>query len=291
MKKILPEEIYSKIKKACINELTESMIYDKISQLSKDTQNKELFKKLSLWELWHYNIWKNYLKTDEKISHNVIKYYYYLTLIRVFGLSFWIKKMENGEWTSIYNYSKIIETFPEAKQIIQDEEEHEKSLVWVINDNKLKYMSSIVLGLNDALVEITWALAWLTMTLDNTKIVWVSGLIIWISAAISMAASEFLSQENDEQTDVNPIKASIYTWIAYIFTVLALVGPYLIFTNKYTSLWLMLLNWIIIIALFNYYIAVAKWDNFLKRFTQMASISLWVAVLSYFIWHLADKLI
>ena len=199
--------------------------------------------------------------------------------------------MENGEWTSIYNYSKIIEIFPEAKQIIQDEEEHEKSLVWIINDNKLKYMSSIVLGLNDALVEITWALAWLTMTLENTKIVWVSGLIIWISAAISMAASEFLSQENDEQTDVNPIKASIYTWIAYIFTVLALVGPYLIFTNKYTSLWLMLLNWIIIIALFNYYIAVAKWDNFLKRFTQMASISLWVAVLSYFIWHLADKLI
>ncbi len=287
----IPKEIYSDLKKSCINELTESKIYDKISQLSKDETNKELFKKLSLSELAHHNVWKRYLKTDEKIQINKIKYYYYLTLIRVFGLSFWIKKMEYWEWTSVINYKHFIKYFPEAEKIIKDEEEHEKQIIEVINDNKLKYMSSIVLGLNDALVEITWALAWLTMTLENTKIVWISGLIIWISAAISMAASEFLSQENDEQTDVNPIKASIYTGIAYIFTVLALVWPYLIFTNKYTSLWLMLLNWIIIIALFNYYIAIAKWDSFIKRFTQMASISVWVAILSYFIWHLADKFI
>ena len=46
----IPKEIYSDLKKSCINELTESMIYDKISQLSKDETNKELFKKLSISE-------------------------------------------------------------------------------------------------------------------------------------------------------------------------------------------------------------------------------------------------
>lgn len=283
-------EIHKKaLKKACINELTESKIYKKMAEVSKDEDHKKLFDKLSKSELWHHNIWKKYLQEEVKI--NKVKYVYYLFLIRVLGISFWVKKMESGEWTSVVNYQNFIDIFPEAKAIIQDEEEHEKNLIEFLEDSKLKYMSSIVLWLNDALVEITWALAGLTMTLDNTKIVWVSGLIIWISAAISMAASEFLSQENDEQTDVNPIKASIYTWIAYIFTVIALVSPYLTLENKFLALWLMLVNWILIIALFNYYIAVAKWDSFKKRFFQMASISTGVWFLSFFIWLWLDKFI
>lgn len=62
---------------------------------------------------------------------------------------------------------------------------------------RLSYMSSVVLGLNDALVEFTGALAGFTLALNEPRLVALTGSITGVAAALSMAASEYLSTKSD----------------------------------------------------------------------------------------------
>ena len=52
-----------------------------------------------------------------------------------------------------------------------------------------------------------------------------------ISAALSMASSEYLSSKAEKSE--NGLKSSIYTGITYLLTVALLIAPYLIFRNNF----------------------------------------------------------
>ena len=79
---------------------------------------------------------------------------------------------------------------PEAKAIILEENQHETGLLQLLGEERLRYTGSMVLGLNDVLVELTGALAGLTLALQDTKLVALTGSITGIAAALSMGASE-----------------------------------------------------------------------------------------------------
>lgn len=79
------------------------------------------------------------------------------------------------------------------------------------------------------------------------------------------------------------MKSAIYTGIAYILTVTILIFPYLVATNYIVSLLWTIINAILVIAIFNFYISVAKGFNFKKRFFEMSFISLGIALLSFVI--------
>ncbi len=139
---------------------------------------------------------------------------------------------------------------------------------------------SVVLGLNDALVELTGALAGFTFAFKDSQLIALAGLITGVSASFSMAASEYLSTKAEEG-EQDPLRSAIYTGIAYLVTVFLLVIPFLILDNYLFSLIWTILNAIVVIAVFNYYISVAKGYNFRRRFLEMASISLGVALFSF----------
>ena len=147
-----------------------------------------------------------------------------------------------------------------------------------------KYSGSVILGLNDALVELTGALAGLTLALQNNKIVAITGLIIGIAASLSMAASEYLSSK--EEKHKKPLKSATYTGFTYIITVLLLISPYLFIQNIYAALISMLIIGILIIAIYNLYMARIKNLKFWPKFTQMLVISLTVALISFLIGYL-----
>lgn len=149
----------------------------------------------------------------------------------------------------------------------------------------LKYTGSIVLGLNDALVELTGALAGYTLALQNTRLIAVVGLITGVAAAMSMAASQYLAVKTENHGH-RPIRSGIYTGSSYIVTVLLLIAPFFIFTNHFLCLGLTVLIALFIIAVFNYYIARANKLSFPARFLEMAGISLGVALVSFAIGYL-----
>jgi len=262
------------------NEITEHFIYEKLSQSIKDKHNKKVMKQISKDELKHHNFWKKF--TNEDVGPNKFKIWWYYLISRIFGITFGIKLMEAGEESAQVTYSKIAKHVPSAKKIVKDEDEHEKQLMDMIDEERLKYVGSMVLGLNDALVELTGALAGFTFALQNTRLIGVIGLITGIAASLSMGTSEYLSTKSEE-ADKNPAKAALYTGLAYVLTVLLLVFPYLILTNIYLCLGLAILDAIIVILLFTFYISVAKGISFKKRFLEMALISLGITGLSFII--------
>ena len=158
----------------------------------------------------------------------------------------------------------------------------------MLDEEALYYAGSVVLGLNDALVELTGALAGLTLAFRNVNTIALSGLVTGIAASLSMAVSEYLSTSSEE-TDKNPLRASIYTGIAYVVTVALLILPFLLLHNAYIALAISLTTSVLIIALFNYYISIAKGQPFGKRFFEMAGLSLGVAAISFLIGYVLSK--
>jgi VIT1/CCC1 family predicted Fe2+/Mn2+ transporter len=277
----IPESIIKQLIKAQRSELTEYKIYTKLAESVKDEHNSNVLRKIARDEKMHSEIWKKYTGVDVKPSRWKIFKFFWIS--RIFGLTFGIKLMENGEEDAQINYEAISEYVKDAKKIIKDEEVHEKQLIALIEEERLNYVGSIVLGLNDALVELTGALAGLTFALQNTKLIALVGLITGIAASFSMAASEYLSQRHEEEEKGNPLKSSLYTGIAYICTVILLIAPYLVFSHFMVCLGATLIIAILIIFFFNYYIAVAKDLNFKERFFEMAFISMGVSAITFII--------
>ena len=262
------------------SEITEHHIYQRLARAIKSPENRQVLEKIGDDELRHYRAWRRY--TQQDVEPNKLNIWWYYWISRIFGFTFGIKLMERGEEDAQDNYEQLREAIPEAEAIIREENEHENALIELLDEERLRYVGSIVLGLNDALVELTGALAGLTLALQNTKMIALTGSITGIAAALSMGASEYLSTKS-EATVKNPVRASIYTGGAYILTVFVLILPYLILENFYVCLGCTLAAAVLIIAFFNYYISVAQDVPFKGRFLEMTGLSLGVAALSFLV--------
>ena len=189
--------------------------------------------------------------------------------------------MERDEENAQEIYGTLEEQVQGINEMLRDEEEHEEELIGMIDEARLDYIGSIVLGLNDALVELTGTLAGLSFAFQDTKIIALSGLITGIAASMSMGTSEYLSTK--AEAGENAVRAALYTGISYIFTVVFLVLPFFVFQNYLISLPVTLIIAVVIILVFNYYVSVAKDLNFKKQFVEMAGISLGVSGLSFLV--------
>ena len=275
------------IKRMQQNELTESVIYEKIAAFAGGEENKETLLRLAREEKAHYEIWKKYTGVDMVPEKR--KVFNYTAIARILGFTFAVKLMEKGEENAQTEYEVLVEEVNESTAIRAQEEEHEHALLGMLDEERLQYVGSMVLGLNDALVELTGSLAGFAFALQNTRLIALSGLIVGISATFSMASSEFLAARSEGRTDA--LKSCSYTGIAYLLTVIALIAPYLIFpaTQFIPALICMLAVVILIIAGFTYYTSVAQDQPFKSRFSEMALISISVAVLSFVVGILAKK--
>lgn len=266
--------------KAQKGELTEHIIYKRLAGIIKNKEHSALLERISNDEFEHYKVFKDI--TGEESYPDRFRIFSFLLISRFLGLNFGLKLMESGEDLAQDVYKDISSISPRLESIINDEEKHEKELIALIDEERLKYISSMVLGLNDALVELTAALAGFTLALQNARLIGVVGLITGIAASMSMAASEYLSTKQEE-TDKDPVKASIYTGVAYICTVILLVSPYFLFKNIFFSLGLVVMMALLIILFFTFYISVAKGLDFRKRFIEMAGLSVSIASATFFI--------
>ena len=260
------------------NEITEHHIYKNLSTRVDGVRNRRILTQIAEDELRHYEVWKKF--TGREIAPSRVKIWFYSIVSILFGFTFGIKLMEAGEQKAHDAYGRMAGAMNEVNSIVRDEEEHEQALITLLDEERLKYTGSIVLGLNDALVELTGALAGLTFALQNTRIVALTAGITGFAAALSMAASSYLSTKS-EPGSKNPIKASLYTGIAYVLAVAVLITPYLFVQNLYLCLALAFAGAIVVIALFNYYVSVAQGVSFRSRFIEMTGLIVVVAGISF----------
>ena len=258
-------------------EITEYYVYTKLAALSKDPHNAGVLRNIGEEERRHSLYWQEI--TGKEIKPPRFKIFWNVLKARFLGLTFALKQMEKNEGTASRYYMTLTKAFPDAAGIAKDEAEHEKQLLNMLDEERLRYVGSVVLGLNDALVELTGALAGFTLALGNARLISMAGLVTGIAASFSMAASEYLScrAENDPRA----VKSALYTGCAYILTVALLIIPFLLLQSKFLALAITLSVAVLIILVFNYYLAVAKDLDFKRRFAEMTIISLGVAALSF----------
>ena len=262
------------------NEITEYHIYQRLAAIAKSPENRKVLQRIADDELRHARIWQQY--TGEEVAPRRWLFWKYYLISRFFGLTFGLQLLESGEEDAQDNYAELSEVVPASEAISHDEHQHEQELLELLDEELLHYVSSIVLGLSDALVELTGALAGLTLALQDTQLIALTGSITGIAAAFSMGASEYLATKSEESVK-QPLKAALYTGSAYIITVLLLILPYLLWDNYLICLLFTLLTAFLIIATFTYYISVAQQVSFKKRFLEMSGLSLGVAGFSFLV--------
>lgn len=281
----------SKIKKLVLiaqrTEETEHLIYIRLSESVKDKKNADILHKIGMQEKGHARFWKNI--SGQEVKPDMWRVKRTVWLAKLLGLSFVLKLMEKREGTGSKMYDTLAEHFPEAGDFSQEELEHERKLLNMLDEESLQYVGSIVLGLNDALVELTGALAGFTLALSDNKVISLVGLVTGISAALSMAASDYLSSKAED--DPHAKKSALYTGVAYLITVALLILPYLLLSSPIIALVITLVTAVLIIFGFNYYISIAKDLNFKARFFEMTFISLGVAAFSFLVGYVLKAIL
>jgi VIT1/CCC1 family predicted Fe2+/Mn2+ transporter len=263
-------------------EITVVEIYRQIASTIDDPHNREVLRRIAGEELEHYKFWKKYTAAD--ISPDRFRVLVSSLLFRLLGFTFTLKFLASRHARDVNK--TVLAVIPDAETILRKDEAHKdqiRKLTDQLDEERLHYISSIVLGLNDAIVEFTGMLAGLTFALQDSRLITITGLVAGISASLSMAATEYLSQRSDDGHDkrLKPWKAGIYTGITYMMTVALLLLPFFIVKSPYVALPFTLATALIVIFGFTFYLSVARSLNFRKRFAEMALISMGVALLSF----------
>jgi len=273
----MKEDTLIKILKYQKNEITEHILYAALAGRLKG-KNSEILNKISSDELKHYNFFKKI--TGKEIRPSYGKIYFYRLAARIFGITFTIKMMSNGEEQAEHNYEDIEERIPGIKKIISDEVKHEEALISQIEEGIITHMGSMVLAINNSTQEITGIAVGLTFALSSSIMVGKTALISGMAATLAMVASEYLSQKAESGESGEPFKAALYTGIVYVFVVAAIVSPYFIFSSHYTALAVALASVVVIVTVFTFFMSVVKGLRYRKALFEVSSITASVVALS-----------
>lgn len=266
------------------NEINDYTIYKTLATYQNDENNRTIFVKIAKEEKLHYDFWLKI--TNQEIKAQKLIVWWFILLVKVFGTSFALKSLEKREAGAEEFYKELFEVYPESKKIYKQEVEHEFELISMLNDKKLLYAGAIVLGMNDALVELTGTLSGIALAFDKSLVVGVTGLIMGIAASLSMAGSAYFEAKENPSEIIKPITYSLYTGISYIITTAILVVPFFIFETMTYSLIMMFICAFLAIISYNFYISVAKDLNFTTRVLQMSAITFGVAIISFLIGYM-----
>jgi VIT1/CCC1 family predicted Fe2+/Mn2+ transporter len=283
-KKEMKKEILKRLLLAQKREITEYYIYLNLAK-NLSVEKSKILTEIAQQEKHHYEILKKV--TGKEVDPSKLKIIFVTLLAKILGFNFALQLMESGEIFSQNFYKKIGEKELETIKMIEDEREHERKLISLIDEKRLAFVGDFILGLNDALVELTGALAGLTLALNDTKIIAMVGLITGVAASLSMGASNYLAVR--EKREKEAMTAGLMTGISYIFTVLILVFPYLIFKTAVVALIFTFIFAVFVVGIFNFYVSVAQRQNFVSRFSRMIVISFSVAAINFGISYLIKR--
>ncbi len=281
--------LLSSVRKAQCDEETGALLYAYMARRERNPENRRVLEQMAQDELRHAGVWRSITGRGTPPRRG---YLFIMKLItRLLGFTFVVKTLQKAERINGSAYEAMQRQLPQAAAMLADERRHEQTLYAMLDEERLHYVGAMMLGLNDALVELTGAIAGVTFALANTRLVALTGIITGISATLSMAASNYLAERADG--NAKALKSSLYTGAAYLVTVILLVLPYLLLpSHLYAAAFaIMLATVLAIILFFNFYLAVAREEPFFKRFLEMATISLSVAVVSFLIGLAAKQLL
>lgn len=144
---------------------------------------------------------------------------------------------------------------------------------------KYKYTGALVLGMHDALVEISGIIAGLAFAFSDRQVIIMTASIAAVAASLSMAAANFQAQRAEDNP--HSLRAALYTGIMYMITSAILILPFAVVPNRFWALGLMAIMAVLIIFGFNCSIGAITRRPFFPRFLEMLGICIGVSVASF----------
>jgi VIT1/CCC1 family predicted Fe2+/Mn2+ transporter len=266
------------------DEYSDYTLYERLSKTVNDgSEFSGVLKELSQTEYKHFEFWKKYVPDEEpKLART--KLYWVLFLRRVLGLTFAARYLDRHESKVFGEYKALAGLIPASDrpafdEMVADEREHEKAFAMKIESSAVLYISFVVLGLADALVEITGIHAGSLGIYNKTEIAGLAGVIAGAAASLAMASAAFAQAKQGFKGSAR--LSAAYTGVSYFITAIILATPYFLTGNMIYALSVSLFLAVVILALTTYYSTVISEKPFLKDFVEILAIMFAVTVVLY----------
>ncbi len=266
------------------DEITDYTVYKKLSEIEKNPKFRDVFSKLTEMEQRHYLFWSKHLK-NEKVTPDWFKVYTVLFLKRIFGGAFAIKYLEKHENLAIKKYEFIKSSIPKKDRkifdaIVVEEQKHEQAFADQIKGTYVKYISFIVLGLADALVEIGGIHAGSLGIYNSTELTGLAGIVAGAAASIAMASAAYAQAK--QGFDGSASLAAAYTGVSYFTSAVILALPYFLTSTMLYAITTSLVFGFMIIALATWYNSIISGSKFRRDFLELAGIMLLATIVLFF---------
>ncbi|WP_297553172.1 VIT1/CCC1 transporter family protein [Thermococcus sp.] len=211
-----------------LDEWADAELYGRLAEWEKDEKIRAEFKRLAELERWHAEFWKSFLERRNekppKPKVNRLTVWGVKLLRKFLGPGSVASLLEMGENSAIEKYFRFLNEYAREmsdeeretlRRVILDEIEHEKFFREEEKAFHVENIRDLVLGMNDGLVEILGAVTGLSAVYpNNPQLVGISGLIVGVAGALSMAIGAFVSVRSQRQ-----VKESIRSRTEVLFEV------------------------------------------------------------------------
>jgi len=281
----LPPELADVARRACKDEFTDYTVYLALSKYERNPKFRETLAGLGETERVHYEFWRKYAP-DTPVSAARLRVYSVQLLRLLLGLTFTMKFLERHEGVIVRRYKQVERFIPAEDrsrfdQMVADEEHHENSLMGGIEEGRVKYMAFIVLGLADAVVEVSAIHAGSLGIYRRTEIAGLAGIVAGMAASIAMASAAYAQAQQGFSGSAK--KSAIYTGVSYLITAVLLAFPYFLTQTQYIALASSLIVGMVLVALITYYDTVISERVFRRQFIELAGIILGATAALYLI--------
>jgi vacuolar iron transporter family protein len=269
--------------KSARDEYTDGAVYQMLSRHEKNQSFKKALENLARGEQSHYEFWKAYTH-ETNVKVNRLKVYVTLLLRIILGLTFTMKFLERHEDALHQRYREMVEKIPSADkkrfEMMMEEEEHQESLLMgEIHEGRVKYMSFIVLGLADAVVEISGIHAGSLGIYNKTELAGLAGVVAGLAASIAMASAAYAQAKQGFEGSAK--WSAIYTGVSYMFTAIFLALPYFLTGSMVFALGTSLVIGVVLVAMMTYYDTIISDRKFKRQFAEIAGIILAASLALY----------
>ncbi len=276
MQETLNPELVRLAAESAQDEYADRSVYMALSRREKNPAFKKALEDIANGEQSHYEFWKTYAP-DAKVSAKRLRMYVILIIRITLGLTFTLKFMERHEGKLHERYRRIAESIPPADKarftaMMESEEGQEGVLIGEIQENRVKYMSFIVLGLADAVVEISGIHAGSLGIYGRTELAGLAGIIAGMAASIAMASAAYAQAKQGFQGSAK--WSAIYTGVSYMITAVFLALPYFLTRTMTLALGVSLVIGVILVATMTFYDTVISARPFKRQFGEIAGIIL-----------------
>ena len=266
-------------------ELTDSVIYSRLAPLSpkKNEKIRAVFQSLAEMEQKHSEFWKKYIAGGE-LKVNRRRLYLTLLIWKLLGASFGIKYLERHEKDSIEKFERLKDSIPSDDKatfevIVRDEGEHWKTFADQVQNSYVRYISFIILGLADSLVEISGIHAGSLGFYNLTLLSGLAGIVAGGSASIAMASAAFAQAKQGFEGSAT--LSAAYTGVSYFISAILLATPYFLTTSMVWAIGGSLFIGVCIITFTSYYNSVISSIGFTKEFATLAGVMFLATVALY----------